>query len=148
MKHGWMKHTAALICLVALAVSCLLAVAAETVDLSGLSDDEIEALLNQVQEEIISRGIEKTASLEAGCYTGGVDIPVGKYTLLCKTNAGQYGIVQLSAADDDPDGYPSLLYDFVGSDSEKNYYITIEEGGILNLPFPCQLQISAGVQFK
>ena len=149
MKHGWMKRAAALICLIALVISCLLAAAAETVDLSGFSNDEVEALLKQVQEEIVSRGIEKTASLEAGRYTGGLDVPAGSYTLYCKTNEDQHGIVWLSAANDDLDNnYPSLLYDHVGFSSEASYYITIEEGGILNLPFPCQLKISGGVMFK
>ncbi len=44
--------------------------------------------------------------------------------------------------------YPSKLYEYVGTDDEKNFSIGIEEGGILNVPFPAQLQIYPGVVFE
>ena len=50
---------------------------ASTVDLSAMTNDEIIALLGQVNQEIVSRGIQKSASLPAGKYVGGKDLPVG-----------------------------------------------------------------------
>ena len=116
--------------------------------MTGYSNDELVALLAQVQTEIVDRGIEKTAELQAGRYTGGVDVPAGTYVLLCRTDDNQSGIVWLSAADDDPNKSPTLLYEFVGRNVEEDFYITIEEGGILSVPFSCQLKISGGVMFK
>lgn len=45
--------------------------AVQIVDLSGLSDEELVALLDQVQAEIMTRGIEKTAQLPEGMYIFG-----------------------------------------------------------------------------
>ena len=50
---------------------------ASSVDLSSMSDDEIVALLTQVNNEIVSRGINKTAKLPQGGYIAGKDIPAG-----------------------------------------------------------------------
>lgn len=148
MKHGWMKKGLVALCLTLLTAALLMSATAEAADMTGYSNDELVALLAQVQTEIVDRGIEKTAELQAGRYTGGVDVPAGKYVLLCKTLDGQFGIVELSAATDDPKQYPSLLYEFVDEEKEVDFYITIEEGGVLTIPFPCQLKISGGVMFK
>ena len=47
---------------------------ADKVDLSSMSDDEIVELLTQVNNEVVSRGINKTATLLQGSYIGGKDI--------------------------------------------------------------------------
>lgn len=120
-----------------------------TIDISSFTDDEILALSTQIQQEMVTRCMAKTASLQSGQYTGGKDIPVGAYTLYCKTDANHHGIVWVSAAKDDLDNdYPSKLYEHVSFDTEETYYIEIEEGGILNVPFPVELQISTGILFK
>ena len=112
------------------------------------NEDLIELLL-EVQAEVVSRGIEKTATLEAGQYVGGKDIPVGSYVLICKTDADHHGIVWLSAANDNLDtDYPSKLFDHIGFNKESSYYIHIEDGDILHVPFSVQLRISAGVVFR
>lgn len=122
---------------------------AETIDMSKYTDNEIVALLERVQGEIASRGIEKTATIEAGQYVGGKDIPVGSYILICKTDANHHGIVWLSAAADNlEEDYPSKLYEHISFDREESFYIDIEESGILNVPFTAQLRISSGVVFK
>ena len=63
---------------------CLLLVpayaAVEKVDLASLSDAEIVELMNRVNQEIVNRGISRTAKLSKGAYVAGQDIPVGKYT--------------------------------------------------------------------
>ncbi|MGI6238050.1 MAG: hypothetical protein ACOYI5_00285 [Christensenellales bacterium] len=117
--------------------------------MSQYTDDEIVALLAQVQGEISSRGIEKTATIDAGQYVGGRDIPAGTYVLICKTDAKQHGIVWLSAAGDNLDeDYPSKLYEHVSFDREETFFIDVEEGGILSVPFTAQLRISGGVMFQ
>ncbi len=122
---------------------------AETVDMGKYSNEEIISLLDLVQKEIASRGIERTAIIPAGQYMGGKDIPAGSYILVYKTDENHHGIVWLSAADDNLDEeYPSKLYEHISFNREEMFYIDVEDGGILNVPFTSQLSISVGILFK
>ena len=131
---------------------CLLlipAAFADVPDISGLTNDEVVELLGRVNQEIVTRGIEKTADLPAGRYTAGKDLPAGSYVLTCKTDDSHHGIVWVSAPTDDLSSeYPSILYKHVGLSSEEQFRFTIEEGGMLNLPFSAILTISSGLLFK
>lgn len=120
---------------------------AEVIDLSGFEDEELVALLDQVQTEIVARNIEKTAQLPSGTYVFGKDIPVGKY-LLKKGEEEQGGMVSLAAADDPEDKHPSKLYTYADSEKAFEGFITAEEGDTLTVSFPCTLTISAGVVFQ
>jgi len=55
---------------------------AETIDLSMMTDSEIITLLEQVNSEVVSRGIAKTAKLPQGTYIVGRDLPAGRYIYL------------------------------------------------------------------
>ncbi len=122
---------------------------ADVQDISELTDDEIVELLGKVNEEFVRRGIEKSAELPAGKYIGGKDLPAGSYIVTCKTDESHHGIVWVSAAADDLNNqYPSILYEHVSFSSEEKFRVTIEEGGILNLPFAATVTISAGLFFK
>ena len=52
---------------------------ADTIQLDTLTDDEIVQLLQDVQQEVVDRKIEKSAQLISGDYIIGKDIPVGAY---------------------------------------------------------------------
>ena len=122
---------------------------ADVPDITGLTDDEIVEMLGKINEEIVSRGIMKSAELPAGKYTGGRDLPAGSYIITCKTDDNHHGIVWVSAAADDLDNqYPSILYEHVSFNSEEKFRVMIENGGILNLPFTATVTISAGILFK
>ena len=122
---------------------------AEVPDVSALTDDEIIELLGKVNVELVVRGIAKSADLPAGKYTGGKDLPAGSYIISCKTDEKHHGIVWVSSAADDLNNqYPSILYEHVSFSSEEQFRVTIEEGGILNLPFAATVTISAGLLFK
>lgn len=131
---------------------CLLLIPAALADvpkISELTDAEIVELLGKVNEELVGRGIEKSAELPAGKYTGGKDLPAGSYIIFCKTDDSHHGIVWVSAAADDLNNqYPSILYEHVSFNSEEKFRVTIKEGGILNLPFAATVSISAGLLFK
>lgn len=163
-KNGGLTHeklcmTCLAVCLVLTALTAVPGVMAaeaeeteaqetvQIIDLSGYGDEELVQLLAQVQQEIMARNIEKTASLPAGMYVFGRDVPTGKY-LLKKDSEEKSGLVQLAAADDPEDQYPSKLYTFVGREEEWETYITGEEGDVLKMDFPCELTISAGIQFR
>ena len=60
-----------------LLVACAGIALSEGIDLAGLSDNEIVAMLNRVQKEVVDRHIERTATLASGAYIGGKDIPAG-----------------------------------------------------------------------
>ena len=129
-----------------LLVSCA---QAEVPDISKLTDDEIVELLGNVNSELVSRGISKSASLPAGKYTAGKDLPAGSYIVTCKTDDNHHGIIWASSPDDDLSSqYPSILYEHVSFNTEEQFRITLEDGGILNLPFTATLTISPGLFFK
>jgi hypothetical protein len=119
------------------------------IDFNQFTDEEMKTLNQQLQSALVTRGIAGTAALLTGRYVGGQNIPVGNYILICKTDENHYGIVLLAAADDDLDNeYPSKLYEFVGTETQETYYIEVEEGSILDVPFPVQLQIHPGIVFQ
>ena len=135
-----------------LAAACLLLGAAgafaEAPDFSALSDDELIAQLATLQSEIIARDIEKTATLTAGTYIGGRDIPAGDYILASAGEEGDAGIVSLRSVNDPEDEYPSKLYEFNFASEGYTVYITVEEGDELVVPYPYMLTVSAGVKFE
>lgn len=101
-----------------------------------------------VQSEIVTRKIEKTAHLTAGTYIGGRDIPVGTYILAAAGTEDEHGIVSLRSVNDPADDYPSKLYEHKRGGDVYSVFVTIEEGDTLILPFPYTLTISSGVMFK
>ena len=144
-----MKKTLALILTVCLlAVPAAFASAEDTTDLSLLNDEQLMALLAEVQSEIVARHIEKTASLPAGTYIGGRDIPAGSYVLTSAGTEEDSGIVSLRSVNDPAEKYPSKLYEYKGGEESYSVFVTIEEGDTLILPFPYTLTISGGVMFK
>lgn len=144
-----MKKILALILTVCLlAVPMAFASAEDVTDLSLLNDEQLVALLAEVQSEIVARHIEKTASLPAGTYIGGRDVPVGSYVLATAGTEDDYGIVSLRSVNDPADKYPSKLYEYKDGDDSYSVFVTIEDGDTLILPFPYTLTISGGVLFQ
>ena len=144
-----MKKTLVLfltVCL--LAVPAAFASAEDVTDLSLLNDEQLVALLAEVQSKIVARHIEKTASLPAGTYIGGRDVPVGSYVLATAGAEDDYGIVSLRSVNDPADKYPSKLYEYKDGDDSYSVFVTIEDGDTLILPFPYTLTISGGVLFQ
>ena len=74
------------ICLVMVAMLLVLPAKADTFDLSKMTDDEI-----------VSRGINKTASLPQGSYIAGKDLPVGRYIFTCKAMGDDWGNVTVKS---------------------------------------------------
>ena len=144
-----MKKTLVLFLIVCLlAVPVAFASAEDAADLSSLNDEQLVALLAEVQSEIVARHIEKTASLTAGTYIGGRDIPAGSYVLATAGTKDDYGIVSLRSVNDPAEEYPSKLYEYKDGDDIYSVFVTIDEGDTLILPFPYTLTISGGVLFQ
>ena len=128
---------------------CLLlipAALADTIDLSVLSDDEIVALLNQVNEEIVSRGINKTAKLPQGGYIAGKDLPVGRYIYTSMAKGDDWGNLTVKA----DEGKGSLiLWEVVSaSDDPETVFITLNKGDKLESQVPFSLTIMSGALFQ
>lgn len=91
---------------------------------------------------VIAESVEpgKSAELYSGDFVGGVDIPAGSYVLSCTTNEDEFGIVWLSDKKDNlEEEYPSILYESVSRNENRSFYIPLEEGRILHVPFKCVL---------
>ena len=68
---------------------------AEDIDLAGLSDDALVALMGRVQEKIVVRHFEGTATLSGGAYIAGKDIPSGSYIFTCLATGDDWGNVTI-----------------------------------------------------
>ena len=104
-------------------ISCLLACFllisvsfADTIDLSSFSNDEIVALLAKVNDEVVSRGINKTAKLPQGAYIAGKDLPAGRYIFTCLAKDDDWG--NLTVKSDQGSG-KLILWEVVTASDEE-----------------------------
>ena len=146
--------------LIAAALAMMLVLAgisavAEAIDLSAYDDAALIALLDQVQQEIVDRKIERTASLEKGRYTAGKDFPAGRYTIYMKYESdymwGTVSVYPNGDMDADPKFYEMVFAEsnpVASSKSEDTWSVVLDEGDLLVCSDPITLTISAGVQFK
>ena len=81
-----MKKVLALVLTLTLLTVPLYAAVATGVDFSSMTDEELTALKQQLDAEMLERGMVKTAEIQAGDYTIGVDIPQGDYELINEVN--------------------------------------------------------------
>ena len=130
---------------------CLMisAAAADAVDLSRMSDAEVVALYEQVAQEIVRRGISRTATLPAGTYIAGEDLPAGRYVFTCLAAGDDWG--SLTVYSDRGTGR-QLLWHVVAApeagEAPQTYYITLNEGDQLKCQVPFSLTVSTGVVFR
>ena len=122
---------------------------AEGIDLSALSNDELVALLAQVQEEIVERHIERTAKLAGGAYIVGKDIPAGTYIYTCQASGEDWGNVTVYSENGQGD---QVFWKIVSAPKEgeepASFFMTLNEGDQLKSGVPFSLTIYAGVMFK
>ena len=122
---------------------------ADTVNLSSMTNDEIVALLDQVNAEIVSRGINKTASLPQGSYIGGKDLPVGRYIFTCKATGDDWGNVTVKS---EGGAGKLIVWEVVSAPSEgeeaDTIFITLNDGDELKSGVPFTLTIMSGAIFR
>ena len=148
-----MKRFIAILLSALLLSSCGLAAAA-SIDLATLSDDEIIALSQRMQEEFVNRKIEKTATLPDGSYTIGKDIPAGTYILkgihegTWWTSIYLYTAQEMLKEEDIRKAEKDItLFD---SSGEKAYRLVVADGDVLIVSGKGKvtLTISSGVVFE
>ena len=140
-----MKKVLALVIILVLLGSTAMASA---VDFSTMTDEEIIELVENAYSEIVSRGIEKTAILKQGSYTGGKDIPAGKYYLESYDTEKAYGIISILPYDHVEDRCDFELYDNAEMRRHSSYYISLDEGDVLKIPYQFKLTITTGIKFE
>ena len=131
---------------------CLLlvpAALAASVDLSAMTDDEVVTLLNEVNDEVVRRGINKTAALPKGAYIGGKDLPAGKYIYVCKAKGDDWGNVTVKTESGKGD---LVIWEVVSAPEEgeepETIFITLGSGDELKSDVPFSLTIMPGAVFK
>jgi len=103
-----MKKIVVLITSVLLLVS--IASAAEDLDLSVYSFEELAALRDRIQLEMMSRDEWQEVEVPQGVYQVGVDIPAGKWTVTCRK--GQYTEISFGTKLDNSGD--TIAFDFGG----------------------------------
>ena len=136
-----------LCCLLAGLMLASSAAVAEQINLSSLSDAEIVELLTQVNQEIVSRGINKTAKLAKGAYTGGRDLPLGRYIFTVLATGDDWGNVTVHSREGKLLTWEVVSAPEKGQDPET-IYITLNDGDILESGVPFSLTIMSGAIFQ
>lgn len=137
------------VCILVIFLLLIPVAVADTVDLSSMSNDEIVALLDEVNEEIVRRGINKTAKLPQGTYIAGSDIPAGRYVFTCMAVGEDWGNVTVYS---DGGKGQQILWNVVSApeDGEEptTIFITLNEGDQLKSGVPFSLTIMSGALFQ
>ena len=135
--------------LLLIAVLLVPAAAADSMDLSSLSNEEIAALLEKVNEEVVQRGISKTAKLPKGTYTAGTDIPAGRYIYTCLAVGEDWGSVTVYS---DGGKGNQILWEVLTAPQEgqepATIFMTLNEGDQLKSGVPFSLTIMPGILFQ
>ena len=129
---------------------CLLlvpAALADVPDISGLTNDEIVELLDRVNAEVVSRGINKTAKLPQGTYSCSQDLPAGKYIFTCLATGDDWGNMFVYNENGKQAEWEVVVAPKKGEDPQT-VYITLKEGYTLKCSTPFSLTIAAGALFQ
>ncbi len=122
---------------------------AEGFDLSKYSNDEILELLDQINNEVVKRGLTKTATLAKGTYIAGRDIPVGSYVYTCLATGSDWGNVTIYS---DRGNGKQLMWEVVSApekdEERETIFITLNDGDQLKSGVSFSLTVGSGIIFK
>lgn len=124
-------------------------VSAETIDLAAMTDDQIISLLDKINNEVVKRGIRKTATLPKGTYIAGKDIPCGSYIYTCLATGDDWG--NLTVYSEEGKGKQLLWEVLLAPDEGKSpetIFIKLNQGDQLKSGVPFSLTISGGILFR
>lgn len=144
----WMKRILSLTA--ALLLFCTAAVAqTASINVSTLSDREVLELLDQLNHELVSRGIEKTAVLPKGTYLVGEDLPAGRYVYTCMAQGSDWGNMTVYADGGKGD---QLVWEVLlapeDGEQPETVFLKLNEGDELSSGVPFSLTISPGIHFQ
>lgn len=138
-------------CILALVTSMIIlgssvSVMADIPDISGLTDEEIIQLLADVQQAVVDRHIEKTATLAAGDYLVGTDIPAGSYVLYCRYEDPHWATLSIIDVNGEERFYEEIFSHY--ENPEGTWNITLAEGETLHTTAEATLTVSTGITFE
>lgn len=144
----WMKRILSLTA--ALLLLCTAAVAqTASINVSTLSDREVLELLDQLNHELVSRGIEKTSVLPKGTYLVGEDLPAGQYVYTCMAQGSDWGNMTVYADGGKGD---QLVWEVLlapeDGEQPETVFLKLHEGDELSSGVPFSLTISPGIHFQ
>lgn len=122
------------------------AYAAGIIDFSAYTDEELITIIEELNTELVARGIGKTATISPDTYLVGRDIPTGKYVLTNDTEDTAYYLIYKDNSQSYKD---NEALDRGNLYAGKECFIVVEEGQVLTTRHqPLKLTISAGVVFE
>ena len=136
----------AIVLAVVLCVGLLPILAENKIDVKNISDSELVMLLKIVQQEIVDRKIEKTATIYQGRYIVGVDIPAGRYLIQCKNNDTLWTEVDVLYENGKKRRGRFTTY----KDDVRKMELTLEEGDVVRIDGSgtITLTVSTGIKFE
>ncbi len=130
----------------------------EAINFSKYDDNELITLLDEIQNEIIKRGINRTANLPIGEYICGKEFPAGKYIVSFTMKEGMEACIWVynPSYDKDDEHYTVFYQYFTHRDvfatyvdgEVYEYAIDIKEGDVLKVEMPVTLQVYNKILFK
>lgn len=118
------------------------------IDLSSMTDEQIVSLLGQVNAEIVSRNIQKTATLPMGRYIVGQDFPAGRYLFTCiAADKNSYLIEVTEDLGKGDEVFCEYLYGMTG-DRPTTVMLTLSEGDLLTSEFAFTLTAGPVITFE
>ncbi len=98
-----------------------------------MTDEELILAQEELQNEIIARGLVKKATIPPGLYEVGVDIPVGKYVLTAVTvNPSKRPVITVYEGKVETYSYfDSIMWDIL--EDNGSCMVSLEDGQILHL---------------
>lgn len=107
----------------------------EKVNLADLTDDELIALREKIEEEVLARKLAKSAVVQRGEYLVGRDIPAGAYRVAGNVTGTTF-IVH--------DKRSRLRYNMVCYKKEGIGKVTLNDGDVLWIDEPIRLIVYTG----
>ncbi|MBR4457723.1 MAG: hypothetical protein IKS31_02060 [Clostridia bacterium] len=148
IRSSCVRGALALLLIVSL-MTALIPAYADSVRLSSMTDDEILKLLSDINNELVRRGIPRTATLPKGAYIAGETIPCGSYIYTCLAQGDDWG--NLTVYSERGKG-KQLLWHVVGAPDDgeepETVFITLNEGDELKSGVPFSLTIMTGISFR
>ncbi|MDO5435526.1 MAG: hypothetical protein Q4G19_04075 [Clostridia bacterium] len=136
-------------CLLLICALLAPAALAGAADLSAMTDDEIISLLDEVNAEIVRRGINKTAKLPEGAYIVGRDLPAGRYIFTSLATGDDWGNVTVYS---EGGKGRQLLWEIVSApeagEDPDTIFVTLSDGDQLKSGVPFSLTIMSGAVFR
>ncbi len=148
-----MKRTISVILCLLLVLSSVTLALADTVDLSTFDNDALLELLQQVQQEVVNRKLAKSATLPAGSYIVGKDLPSGSYILNCKYDGGWWAdIYVIGNGGEGKEKFNGTVFAEDNATAsvkgEGSWKIVLEDGDLFKCTSEVTLTVSTGIVFE